>query len=44
MEYVENYTVPLSWRNCYCGLFELKYNGITYYFLDNEYYFKRDNI
>jgi starch synthase len=40
--YVMNYTVPLSWRNQYCGLFELCRNGVTYYFLDNEYYFKRD--
>lgn len=31
-----------SWRNQYCGIFEAQLNGVTYYFLDNEYYFKRD--
>ena len=44
MEYVENYTVPLGWRESYCGLFEMKYNGVTIYFLDNEYYFRRDGV
>ncbi|MBL0387420.1 glycogen synthase GlgA [Tumebacillus sp. ITR2] len=34
--------VPVGWRNQYCGIEVLKDNGITYYFLDNEYYFKRD--
>ncbi len=43
MEYLTNFTVPLGWRNAYCGLFRLKYKGVTYYFLDNEYYFKRNN-
>ena len=41
LKYVTNYIVPVSWRNQYCGLHELKYNGVCYYFLDNEYYFKR---
>ena len=41
MRYVTNFIVPVSWRNQYCGLFELKREGVTYYFLDNEYYFKR---
>ena len=44
MEYIENYNVPLGWRNCYCGLFRYEMNNVTIYFLDNEYYFKRDNI
>lgn len=44
MEYIENFYVPLGWRNCYCGLFEYKYDNVTCYFLDNEYYFRRDNI
>ncbi len=30
-----------SWRSQYCGIFEAKINGVTYYLLDNEYYFKR---
>ncbi len=33
--------VPVAWRNVYCGVFTYTLNGVTYYFLDNEYYFKR---
>ena len=31
--------VPLGWRKKYCGVFELVKDGVTYYFVDNEYYF-----
>ncbi len=31
--------IPLGWRRKYCGVFELVENGVTYYFVDNEYYF-----
>jgi starch synthase len=41
LRYIANFNVPVSWRNQYCGLFELVRQGVTYYFLDNEYYFKR---
>ena len=34
-------SVPVSWRRQYCGVFETKFNGVTYYLLDNQYYFKR---
>ncbi|MBQ4506343.1 MAG: glycogen synthase GlgA [Firmicutes bacterium] len=43
MEYLCNYEVPLGWRRQYCGLFRLRYKGVTYYFLDNEFYFFRNN-
>ena len=33
--------VRLSWREQYCGVYSLQKDGVTYYFLDNEYYFKR---
>ncbi|MBE6554440.1 MAG: glycogen synthase GlgA [Ruminococcaceae bacterium] len=33
--------VKLAWREQYCGVYSLKKNGVTYYFIDNEYYFKR---
>ena len=44
MEYLTNFTVPLSWRNVYCGLFRAvsKRKKLQYYFIDNEYYFYRD--
>ena len=44
MKYVTNFEVNLGWRNSYCGLFTLRTGGITYYFIDNEYYFYRNNI
>lgn len=33
--------VPIGWRHQYCGVMALVYQGITFYFIDNEYYFKR---
>ena len=44
MEFVRNFNVPLAWRNQYCGVFRVCHQGVTYYFIDNEYYFKRDNL
>ncbi|WP_040207528.1 glycogen synthase GlgA [Neobacillus jeddahensis] len=41
---VKEFTVPVGWRNQYCGIEELTHQGITYYFIDNEYYFKRQNL
>ena len=38
------FTVRLSWRNQYCGVWSAKEKGITYYFIDNEYYFKRSSL
>lgn len=43
-EYMGNFTVHLSWRQEYCGLFRYVEDGVTYYFVDNERYFKRDNL
>ena len=31
----------LAWRYAYCGVKSLVKDGVTYYFIDNEYYFKR---
>lgn len=44
MTFVCNITVGLSWRNQYCGLFRMECDGIVYYFVDNEYYFKRSKL
>lgn len=44
MEFVMSDFVPLSWRSQYCGVFTLDYKGVIYYFLDNEYYFKRGTL
>ena len=44
MQYLGCCYVSLAWRYQYCGVFTQKYDGVTYYFLDNEYYFKRNGI
>src|SRR5690625_3879008 len=41
MKDVANFTVEVGWRNQYCGIKTLKQNGVTYYFIDNLYYFDR---
>lgn len=38
------FTVALSWRRQYCGVKSLVKDGVTYYFIDNEYYFKRGSL
>ncbi|NRN81278.1 Glycogen synthase [Lactobacillus helveticus] len=44
MQYQGNFIVPVGWRNQYCGIFTYKHHGVTYFFIDNEYYFKRPGI
>lgn len=44
IQYVGNLYVQLSWRYQYSGLFKAEYEGVTYYFVDNEYYFKRSGL
>ncbi|MEH7096515.1 glycogen synthase GlgA [Neobacillus vireti] len=36
--------VQVGWRNQHCGIFTLEQDGITYYFIDNQYYFYRDSL
>lgn len=42
--YIKNAYVRLGWRNQYCGIFRYEKDGVTYYFIDNEYYFARGQI
>ncbi len=44
LRFVKNFTVDVGWRKQYCGVFEGEANGVTYYLLDNEYYFARDGL
>ena len=44
MKFIKSYTVPMSWRNQYCGIQEYIHEGTIYYFIDNEYYFKRKSL
>ena len=36
--------VPVGWRRQYVGIDKLEYQGVTFYFVDNEYYFKRKGL
>ncbi len=38
------FNVKLGWRNQYCGVLSLEKDGVVYYFIDNEYYFKREGL
>lgn len=44
MKNVAKFSVRLSWRNKYCGVEQYEKDGIIYYFIDNEYYFKRKGL
>lgn len=44
MTFVSYIRVAVGWRNQYCGLLKLENDGVITYFIDNEYYFKRDTI
>ncbi len=44
MTFLTSLSVPVAWRRQYCGVFEAKYNGVIYYLLDNQYYFKRPGL
>ncbi len=44
MTFVTSLSVPVAWRRQYCGVFEARHNGVIYYLLDNQYYFKRPGL
>lgn len=39
LKFVCHFYVDLNWRKQYAGIFEAKHRGITYYLVDNEFYF-----
>ena len=39
MKLVTECQVQLNWRTQYAGVYERKEDGVTFYFIDNEYYF-----
>ena len=44
MKTVCEFEVELCWRKQYCGVKALEYQGVTFYFLDNQFYFGRPYI
>lgn len=39
LQYVTHFYMELNWRQQYVGVLHLEYEGVHYYFIDNEYYF-----
>jgi starch synthase len=44
LQKIAEFKVHVGWRNQYCGIEQLILDGVTFYFVDNEYYFKRDRL
>ena len=42
MEYITHIYIDIAWRKQYCGVFKLKFQGVIFYFVDNEFYFGGD--
>ncbi len=42
LRHVSHFYVDLGWRKQYVGIMMAEYEGITYYFIDNEFYFAGD--
>ena len=40
---VAEFSVKVGWRNQYCGIESMELDGITFYFIDIEFYFKRSD-
>ncbi|NCC43487.1 MAG: glycogen synthase GlgA [Clostridia bacterium] len=42
LQYVGNFYLDLNWRQQYVGIFQMEYDGIKFYFIDNEEHFSGD--
>lgn len=43
-ERIAEFNVSFSWRNQYCGLLRAEIDGVVFYLIDNEHYFKRRGL
>ena len=39
MQYKTHFYIDFNWKSQYVGLLEMEYDGIKFYFIDNEHYF-----
>ena len=39
MQYKTHFYMDLAWRSQYVGILEMEYEGVHFYFIDNEFYF-----
>lgn len=44
LKYISSFNVPVGWRDAFCAIEYYQYEGVPFYFIDNEYYFKRADI
>ena len=42
MTHVYDGEIPVAWRKKFVGIDAIEYEGVTYYFVDNEEYFNRE--
>lgn len=42
MKYCTHFYMDLAWRSQYVGVLQMELDGVTFYFIDNEYYFCGD--
>lgn len=40
LEYITNFYMDFAGENRYVGIFKTELNGVTFYFIDNEFYFQ----
>jgi len=41
---IAQFTVSFGWRNQYCGVLQGELDGVVYYLIDNEFYFRRQGL
>lgn len=44
LHFVTSFNIKVGWRNVFCGIYQLKQDNVTYYFIENEYYFAREDL
>ena len=42
MKKIKEFYVDLDWKHQYAGVYQLEWEGVIYYFIDNLEYFDRD--
>ncbi|MFC4404421.1 glycogen synthase [Gracilibacillus xinjiangensis] len=44
MKKIASFDVSVGWRKQQTALYQITYQRVTYYFIENEYYFSRDDV
>ncbi|MFA7019936.1 MAG: glycogen synthase [Bacilli bacterium] len=44
LQHISEFEVHMSWRHQFAKVYRTYVDGITYYFIQNDYYFNRDNL